>query len=369
MPSSFTATVSPSTSTGTVTFSTLNNAVTTVLGTALVNLPYPTATTGTATLATTALPGGSNSVTGTYEGDGVNKLSTSAAVVVTVIAPDFTLGAAPTSTSVVAGHTSSAVTLTFTPINGFNQTITPSCTGLPTGATCLFSPATVTLDGTHSGTTSMTISTAASMAPATTPTVVISATGSGTTHTTNFSLTTSATDQTFTLSSTASSISVKQGGSGNTTITVVPGGTGFSTLVTFSCADTATESHCSVSPTSSATQTTLNITTTAPSAQLRPPFGRGTRIFYAAMLPGLLGIMFTMGSRRRSLRGARLLGLIFLLGFSTLWLGSCSGSNGGTKDSGTPPGTYSITVSATTGGAVPVTNTNTTFAVSLVVTQ
>jgi hypothetical protein len=65
-----------------------------------------------------------------------------------------------------------------------------------------------------------------------------------------------------------------------------------------------------------------------------------------------------VGSRKRSLRGMRLLGLIVALGFSTLWLGSCGG-NSGTKNPGTPPGPYSISVNATTGGANPVTATTT----------
>jgi len=65
--------------------------------------------------------------------------------------------------------------------------------------------------------------------------------------------------------------------------------------------------------------------------------------------------MFTMGSRKRSLRGMRMLGLIMVLGFSTLWLGSCSGSNGGSNSNpGTPKGTTTITVNATTGGSAPI---------------
>jgi hypothetical protein len=99
------------------------------------------------------------------------------------------------------------------------------------------------------------------------------------------------------------------------------------------------------------------------------PLGPGSRIFYAALLPGLLGIVFMAGSRKRSLRGMRLLGLIVVLGFSTIWMASCSGTNGGTHDPGTTPGTYPITVSATTGGGVPVTNSNAPFIVNLVVTQ
>jgi vacuolar-type H+-ATPase subunit I/STV1 len=99
------------------------------------------------------------------------------------------------------------------------------------------------------------------------------------------------------------------------------------------------------------------------------PFGRGSRIFYAALLPGLLGIVFMAGSRKLSQRGMRLLGLIVVLGFSTIWMASCSGSNSGNHDPGTLPGTYPITVSATTGGAAPVTNSNSPFIVNLVVTQ
>jgi len=82
------------------------------------------------------------------------------------------------------------------------------------------------------------------------------------------------------------------------------------------------------------------------------------KIFYAVFMPGLLGIVFTLGSRKRSLRGMRLLGLIVVLGFSTLWLGSCGGSNGSSnKDPGTPLGQHTVTVNATTGGANPVTAT------------
>ena len=84
------------------------------------------------------------------------------------------------------------------------------------------------------------------------------------------------------------------------------------------------------------------------------------RIFYAAMMPGLLGILFLAGSRKRSLRGLRLLGLILALGVSTAWMASCSNSNGGTKNPGTPTGSYTITVNATTGGTNPLT-AQTTF--------
>jgi hypothetical protein len=47
----------------------------------------------------------------------------------------------------------------------------------------------------------------------------------------------------------------------------------------------------------------------------------------------------------------RFLGLILVMGFSTMWLASCGGSSGGNSNKGTPVGPYQITVSATSGGA------------------
>ena len=91
----FTATVTPSTGVGAVSFSTLNNGTTTVLGTASVNTPYPPTTTGTAVFTTTFLPGGTNSVTATYEGDTSDSPSTSPTPA-TVTVADFTLSSSAT---------------------------------------------------------------------------------------------------------------------------------------------------------------------------------------------------------------------------------------------------------------------------------
>jgi ABC-type glycerol-3-phosphate transport system substrate-binding protein len=53
----------------------------------------------------------------------------------------------------------------------------------------------------------------------------------------------------------------------------------------------------------------------------------------------------------------RLLGLIMVLGCSTLWMASCSGSNNSSSSNpGTPVGSYTVTVTASTGGAAPVQN-------------
>ncbi|MGC1451456.1 MAG: hypothetical protein WA830_15610, partial [Candidatus Sulfotelmatobacter sp.] len=138
---------------------------------------------------------------------------------------------------------------------------------------------------------------------------------------------------------------------------IVTSGTSSSTLlpVTYSCSGLPSQSTCNFSPSnvSSATSVSFTVFTTPPTTS-RLRSGGNTRIFYAALLPGLFGIMFTVGSRRRSLGGMRLLGLIVVLGFSTLWLGSCGNSSSATNP-GTPKGTSTVTVNATTGGSAPIT--------------
>jgi subtilase family serine protease len=152
----------------------------------------------------------------------------------------------------------------------------------------------------------------------------------------------------FTLAATPSNYQVAQGATVTATVNLTPIN-GFTGTVTYTCSDTVPESTCTGPTTATAnTQVSFQITTKAPVARLDRPFSRGgAKIFYAALFPGLLGIVFVSGSRKRSLRSARFLGLLIVLGFSTMWLGSCGGSSSSTKDPGTPTGTYSITVTGT----------------------
>jgi hypothetical protein len=156
----------------------------------------------------------------------------------------------------------------------------------------------------------------------------------------------------FTLASTAATYQVTAGGTVNATVQVTLA-SGFTGTLTFNCNDSAPLSTCTAPPSVNASgQVSFQISTTAPTAALRSPAGRSSGIFYAALLPGLFGILFTASSRRRSLRGMRLLGLVAMLGFSTLWISSCGGggSSTGTSNPGTPVGNYNITVSATSNG-------------------
>ncbi|HEY3837735.1 MAG TPA: Ig-like domain-containing protein, partial [Bryobacteraceae bacterium] len=72
--------------------------------------------------------------------------------------PNFTLAANPTTLSIPHGQYGT-VTLNVTPMGGFNQAVSFSCSGLPTNSTCSFSPSNVTLDGATVSASAMTIAT------------------------------------------------------------------------------------------------------------------------------------------------------------------------------------------------------------------
>lgn len=74
---------------------------------------------------------------------------------------DFSLSASPSLNTVTAGQ-SATYTVTLTPVNGFNQAVSLSCSsGLPAAASCSFSPQSVTLNGISPMTASLTVTTTA----------------------------------------------------------------------------------------------------------------------------------------------------------------------------------------------------------------
>jgi subtilase family serine protease len=273
--------------------------------------------------------------------------------------PNFSISSSPTSLSVFAGQTATA-TITVTPINNFTGAVSFTCNGLPTGSTCSFSPTDVTPSG-AAVTTTATVTAGGSATSGSVPIIVYGTTGNTSataSHVSNPSpsIALTVTSGLTSLTPTAASFQVTQGNSVNATVTLVLA-TGFPGTVTFACTDPAPQSICTVpTPVTASTlpangQVSFSISTAAPTASLRPADG-GARIFYAALLPGLFGLMLTAGTRRRSLRGMRFLGLILVMGFSTMWLASCGGSSGGNSNKGTPVGAYAtFSVSATSGGA------------------
>src|ERR1700760_621575 len=88
---------------------------------------------GTATLTSANLLPGDHAIRAIYAGDATHAASTSAASAVqTEVAatPTFSLSANPTSATVPAGQTATAVILV-TPANGFSNYVALSCSGLP----------------------------------------------------------------------------------------------------------------------------------------------------------------------------------------------------------------------------------------------
>ena len=92
----------------------------------------------------------------------LNSSIASAAYSINFPAPDFSFAVSPIALTVAAGQ-SRATTVSVTPANGFASAVSFSCSHLSTGASCSFSPATVTPSGT-AATTTLTVTTPATSA-------------------------------------------------------------------------------------------------------------------------------------------------------------------------------------------------------------
>lgn len=139
--------------TGTVTFidTAANSGAGATVGTA------PVSNNGSATLITKALTAGQHLIIASYSGDGNFAASSSQSIAVLV--GDFTFAAGSSSASVTAGQSTSSINLTYTGTMDFSSvlygaTISLSCSGLPAGATCNFTPAALSPTDNSNGTTS-----------------------------------------------------------------------------------------------------------------------------------------------------------------------------------------------------------------------
>ena len=134
--------------------------------------------------ANVAMGTGSFAMQSTWSND-TNRCDISHPIVTGTTSNDFSISDSPTSGSVTAGQgTSTTVNTAVT--SGSAQTVNLSASGLPSGASASFSPASIT-----SGSSStMSVSTA-STTPAGTYTITITGTGTSATHTTSYSLTVS----------------------------------------------------------------------------------------------------------------------------------------------------------------------------------
>jgi len=113
-------------------------------------------------------------------------LSHTAAATLTVTAPDFSISATPTSQTIAAGG-NTTYTISTSAVNGFSGSVSLGISGLPTGATASFSPASI------SGTTTSALTvTTSSSTPASTYTITITGISGSINHSTAVLLTVNA---------------------------------------------------------------------------------------------------------------------------------------------------------------------------------
>ena len=141
---------------------------------------------------------------------------------------NFTIGAAPSSLTVAQGF-QGTTTITTTVNNGFNNSISLSASGMPSGTTVAFNPTTIPAPG--SGSSLMTISVGSSTPNGTYP-ITVAGNGGGVQQTTTVTLTVSGAAS-FTLAASPGSITVLQGMQGNSTITTTIS-SGFNSAISLS---------------------------------------------------------------------------------------------------------------------------------------
>ena len=302
---------------------------------------------------TSATPAGTSSVTVTGTSGALSHSATVGLTVTAAPVPDFTVAATALSpASVAAGGTASS-TITITPVNAFNSAVALTCdsVSLPTGATCAFVPTPVTPGAAVDSV--LTISTT-SATPVGASSVTVKGTSGALSHSTTVTLTvTAAPVPDFTLAATAlSPASVAAGGMATSTITIAPVN-GFNSAVNLTCAVTPVGTRlptCSFAPTPVAGgsgTSTLTVSTTAATTAALGPRSRG--VLYAMCLPVGLAFLGTgLVSRKKKFWSLMLSCLVFS---GLIFLAACGGSSstGGGGHPGTPAGTYTVSVTGTSG--------------------
>jgi len=173
---------------------------------------------------------GTYTVTVTGKGGGVTETASLTLTVGSGSTPSFTISASPTSLTIDQGA-DGASTITTAVSGGFNSAIALSASGLPSGATASFNPASIAAPG--SGSSILTISVGSGTAVGT-YTVSVTGSGGGLTHTASLTLTVSSgSTPGFTISASPTSLTIDQGANGTCTITTAVSG-GFNSAIALS---------------------------------------------------------------------------------------------------------------------------------------
>ena len=315
---------------------------------------------GVATISVNAssLAAGANAITAAYSGD-TNYSASSGTVSVTA---NPGLAISGTSIAALQAGSSGTSTVTITPSGGFTGAVTLTCSVAgPTGAvsapTCSYNPASVTIAGTASGTSTLTVATTSTTTGGS-YTVTINAADTATGKITGIG-TLAVTVGGFVLTSTAATVS-SPGQSGTSTITITS--TNYTGTIGLGCvivsqpsgANGVDSPTCTVAPNketiSSSTPVTVTATLTTTAATTGglayPQTNRWSMAAGGAALACIL--FFGIPARRRGWRA--MLGLLVVLG-AMAGVG-CSGpvvttGHGQTNTLGTTPGVYTYAVVGT----------------------
>src|SRR5262252_7026708 len=169
--------------------------------------------------------------------------------------PSFQISASPSGVTVTQGASGTS-SVTVIPQNGFNGSVSLSASGLPSGVSASFNPASAT------STSTLTL-TASSTAATGTATVIITGVSGSLTNSTTLSLTVNAIPvASFTLSASPNSLTIPQGGNGTSTVTVTPQN-GFTGSVSLSASGLPNGVSASFNPTSTTGTSTLALTATS----------------------------------------------------------------------------------------------------------
>jgi uncharacterized repeat protein (TIGR03803 family) len=282
-------------------------------------------------------------ITAIYSGDGTFAISTSSVETLTVAVQVLRTAATPTL-SHAPGTYSSAQTVTITDTT--------------TGAAIYF-----TNDGTTPTTSSAIYGAPITVNSTETINAIAAASGYSNSAVATATYTISLSPD-YQLSVSPSTLTIAAGQSGTAIFTVTPVN-GFNSQVSFTCSGLPSEATCSYFPSSvtpsggTPVSSTLTISTTATSAAWRGP-NIAHYLTYALLLP-CFGMIFNFAAcPTQLLRGSRVLGMLALVVLAA-GLTSCgSSSNGGNSgSSGTPAGTSTVTLTASTSGTGAINHTAT----------
>ncbi len=120
----------------------------------------PLSSYGVAAYLTSVLTAGPHTLTATYQGDSNFRVASSAAVVQTVVAPDFTIVANPATLNVPRGQ-SGVADISITSVGGYSGTVNLACANLPSETSCVFTPANLIVGGATPQTARLTVSVSA----------------------------------------------------------------------------------------------------------------------------------------------------------------------------------------------------------------